>query len=485
MKKYEIYILTILIGLSVFALGFNYKDNKEPNTYYQVYLDSKVIGTITSKEKLLKMIDNRGNYIKKKYHTNKVYEPNGLQIKKVTTYHDKLSDEKEVYQKIAQERPFTIRGYQLTIKNGKNNIKYYATEEKLFKNALQDIVKIYVGEEKYNAYMQDNQKPITTTGSIVENVYFDNDMTIKSMNIPVTSNIYTDNNALSKILLFGEKAVQTQYKVQSGDTIESVAFKNKISVDEFLISNPTFSSSKNLLFPGQEVTISQTNPQVRVVVEEHVVKDIVSQYKTEERYDDSKPVGDDTVIQAGENGLERVTQKQKTINGVLNYVDPKGKEVLKPTINRIVEVGSKIIPSVGTTAPGTWAWPTNSGYTISSDFQYRINPVTGGRELHTGIDISGTGYGSPIYAANNGVVYTASYRTENGYYVTINHNNGYYTLYAHMSRYIVREGQVVSKGQIIGYVGQSGYATGPHLHFELWVGGSPWRGALTSPWVLY
>lgn len=485
MKKYGIGLLIVLIGFSIFVLGFNYKDNQEPNTYYQVYLDDEVIGTIKSEKELLKMIDNRGKYIKQKYGTKKVYEPNGLQIKKITTFHDELNSAKEVYEKIESDRPFTIKGYQLTIKNGDKKIRYYATEEKIFKTALEDIVKIYVGDNLYRNYTNGTQNQITTTGSIIENIYFDNDMTIKNMNIPVTNEIYTESNDLSKILLFGKDAKQSKYKVESGDTIEEVAFKNKISVDEFLISNPSFSSSQNLLFPGQEVTIGQTSPQVKVVVEEHVVKDIVSQYKTEERYDSSKLVGDDTVVQEGENGLERITQKQKSINGILTYVDPKGKEELKPTINRVVAVGSKIIPTVGTTAPGTWAWPTNSGYTISSDFQYRVNPVTGERELHTGIDISGTGYGSPIYAANNGVVYTASYKYSNGNYVTINHNNGYYTLYAHMARYIVSEGQTVAKGQIIGYVGQTGYATGPHLHFELWVGGRPWSGTLTSPWVLF
>ena len=478
-------MIIILITCAIFTLGLGYQNNREPHNYYQVYLDDEIIGTIASSQELLNMIDSKGEYIKKKYHTNKVYEPNGLQIKKITTFHTELDSAKDVYEKIEKKSPFTVKGYQLTIKDGDKSIKFYALEEKVFKSALEEIAKIYIGEDRYQAYMNETQTPIATTGTLIENIYFENNMTIKQLNIPVTYNIYTDATSLSKVLLFGENAKQSKYKVESGDTIEKVAFKNKISVNEFLISNPGFSSSQSLLFPGQEVIIGETNPQVKIVVEEHVVKDVESKYKTEERYDSEKLVGDDTVIQEGENGIERITQKQKSVNGVLTYVDPKGKEELKPTVNRIVAVGSKVVPNVGTTAPGTWAWPTNSGYTISSDFQYRISPIDGSRELHTGIDISGTGYGSPIYAANNGVVCTADYKYSNGYYVTINHNNGYYTLYAHMSRYIVSAGQTVQKGQIIGYVGQSGYATGPHLHFELWVGGRPWRGTLTSPWVLY
>lgn len=159
------------------------------------------------------------------------------------------------------------------------------------------------------------------------------------------------------------------------------------------------------------------------------------------------------------------------------------KEELKPSINQVIILGEKIIPSVGTTS--NWQFPTNSGYTISSDYVYRINPVTGGRELHGAIDISGTGMGSPIYAATNGVVSESTSRTQDGNYVCINHNNGYYTCYAHMLKRNATVGQVVSRGQVIGYVGKSGYATGPHLHFEVWVGGRPWNGGhRINPWTM-
>lgn len=485
MKKLSSLIFLILLCGSLFYFGFSDKDTAAPDTYYQVYLDNKVLGVIKSKDKLLKMIDKKGEYIKKKYNVNKVYEPDGLEIRRITTYDDKLDSEKEIYNRIEDKKPFTIRGYQLTIKNEKEDKKFYVTSKSISEKALEGIAEIYVGKEAYENYKEDKQREITTTGSVIENIYFEDDMTMKQMNIPVTNRIYTDEIELSKNLLFGNNANSSKYTVIAGDTIEQVAFKNKISVDEFLISNPGFSSKQSLLFPGQEVVIGVTNPQVKVVVERHVVKDIVSLFKTEERYDPNKLVGEDEVIQQGENGLERVSQKERIINGVLNYVDPKGKQEIKPTTNRIISVGNKVIADTGSTAPGTWAWPTNSGYTISSDFAYRINPITGGRELHTGIDISGLGHGSPIYAANNGVVVTASRKYDNGIYVTINHNNGYYTLYAHMARYTVRVGQTVAKGQLIGYIGQTGYATGPHLHFEVWRGGAPWRGSLVSPWSLY
>lgn len=201
-----------------------------------------------------------------------------------------------------------------------------------------------------------------------------------------------------------------------------MAFNHQISIEEFLISNPSFTNSKNLLFPGQEVIIGVTDPQISVVMEEYSVKDQEVNYSVEYEYDENKVIGDDEIIQNGENGMERITQRVKSVNGVINYVDPISKEELKPTINKIIIKGDKYIPTVGSTT--NWLWPTNSGYTISSDYVYRINPINGARELHAAIDISGTGYGSPIYAVTNGVVSEASYRYQDGNYICINHNNG-------------------------------------------------------------
>ena len=123
---------------------------------------------------------------------------------------------------------------------------------------------------------------------------------------------------------------------------------------------------------------------------------------------------------------------------------------------------------------GNWYWPLPGRYKISSLFGGRIDPINGRPDNHTGTDIPAPG-GTPIYAAQNGVVTTVNanrYASSYGYYCIINHGNGYATLYAHQNQVpIVKEGQTVQKGQVIGYVGTSGRSTGNHLHFELRVNG--------------
>lgn len=484
MKKIGIIVLIIIGSISIFLLGFGYKNPKQPNTYYQVYLNDKIIGVIDSKEKLEQYIDKQGEHIKRKFKVDNVYAPDGLEIKKITTYNKKVDDVSKIYNIIEEEEPFTIKGYQFSIIKEDKKQTIYTLNKKIFDDAVDKVIRIFVGDEAYDNYLKENQAEIETTGTRIENVYVDEDITIKEKQIPVDRKIYNDSDALAQYLLFGEKVKRSKYIVRTGDTISQVAFNNQISVEEFLISNSNITSSNDLLFAGQEVTIIQTNPQINVIVEEFVVKDIVSQYRTEEKFDASRLEGDDEVVQQGSNGLERVSQNVKLANREILYVDPVNKEELKPTVNEIVIRGSKIIPTVGTL--NNWAWPTNSGYTISSDYGYRIDPIRGTRLLHDGLDISGTGYGSAVYSANNGVVIQLGYHYMNGNYIVVNHNNGYYTMYAHLSGFNTTNGSTVAKGQVIGYIGSTGYSTGPHLHFGVSAGGEPYYGgSLISPWVLY
>ena len=125
----------------------------------------------------------------------------------------------------------------------------------------------------------------------------------------------------------------------------------------------------------------------------------------------------------------------------------------------------------GSTATGTYIWPCPSSTYVTSAFGMREHPLFGDERPHSGIDIAGSA-GSEVLAADSGTVAVATYSSSYGNYVTIYHSNGDYTLYAHMSSLAVTAGQNVTQGDVIGYVGSTGWANGPHLHFEIRVNGS-------------
>lgn len=123
----------------------------------------------------------------------------------------------------------------------------------------------------------------------------------------------------------------------------------------------------------------------------------------------------------------------------------------------------------GTMAAFPDKWPVQGGE-ISSPYGSRVGPIEGGYEWHQGIDIA-VDFGAPVYASAAGKIEQAGWNGGYGRYVRINHGNGYESAYGHMSSLAVEAGQQVAKGEIIGFVGSSGYSTGPHIHYEVLVDG--------------
>ncbi len=127
------------------------------------------------------------------------------------------------------------------------------------------------------------------------------------------------------------------------------------------------------------------------------------------------------------------------------------------------------VPTIGTNTSGGYYWPVGSTY-ITSAFGDRVHPIFGTVKFHAGVDVAANA-GTPIGSAQAGTVGIAEYSSSYGYYVVVYHADGNSTLYAHMQSMAVSAGQYVSRGQTLGYVGSTGWSTGPHLHFEVRMGG--------------
>ncbi len=135
------------------------------------------------------------------------------------------------------------------------------------------------------------------------------------------------------------------------------------------------------------------------------------------------------------------------------------------------QASSGSIPKPSSSSSSGFIYPLAASATITDTYGMRYHPIYGYYKMHSGLDLA-VGYGTAIYAAKSGTVVDAAYNKYNGNYVTINHNDGYTTTYAHMDHSTVSVGQTVSQGEVIGYVGTSGYTTGAHLHIEVTYGGS-------------
>jgi len=482
MKFIKYALFAVLIGF-IILIPFTTKrttNSRNPYTYYRVYYNGELLGTVNSETELLEYIDTSNQKYKDEYGVDKVYKPNNLFIKSYKTFENTIDDTKSVYKAVESLADVTLKGYQFTISNEETIDVVYVLDENIFSEAIDKVIETFITPEEYENYKNGNTNPSTNT---IENIYIKENISYKEVYVPVSKKIYTDALSLAAHFLYGDLDKSKEYKVKVGDTIESVAFENEINTGEFLLSNPIYTNAENMLAVGSSVVIKPLMPTINVVVETHEVNEEVKHFTVETTYDDQKNQQYFKVLREGEDGFERITRRVETINGVTTYVLTLSKEELKPAISEIDVKGSKIISKIG---GSSWAWPTESGYYISDRYRWRYSPIYGTRELHTGLDITGTGCYSNIYAANNGEVIMANYVDNNSYglYTVINHNNGYSTLYAHMIQVNVKKGDIVEKGQVIGLMGSTGDSTGCHLHFELW-SGYPWvHGYRLNPAVL-
>ena len=163
------------------------------------------------------------------------------------------------------------------------------------------------------------------------------------------------------------------------------------------------------------------------------------------------------------------TARQNTYLQLLQ--DPQYEQLWAELLGGFAQGGGKLMNPDSTRTPtGTLQWPLPVAGAITSQFGHRVDPITGEVSSHTGTDIA-CAEGTPILAAADGTVTVAngldSWGGSYGYYIQIDHGGGLETLYAHCSSICVTTGQQVQAGQVIGYVGHTGRATGSHLHFEI------------------
>lgn len=257
------------------------------------------------------------------------------------------------------------------------------------------------------------------------------------------------------------------YIAQAGDAPITIARSNGISLASLRELNPEIDQK---LLIGQEVLISKSEPLlgIKATVTQNYTEEVP--FKISKTVDNTRYSTYSKVVSTGENGLREVEEEVVYVNGSVAERNVISSETIVEPVNQEIVVGSKMMPSYstplsgGTATSNGYIWPVGGRGGYVSCYLY-------GYPGHTGMDIAAP-TGTPIYATAAGTVIVAQQRSGYGKYIIIDHGNGLQTYYLHCSALYVTAGQKVNQGQTIAAVGQTGNATGPHLHIEFRVYGA-------------
>lgn len=170
-----------------------------------------------------------------------------------------------------------------------------------------------------------------------------------------------------------------------------------------------------------------------------------------------------------QEAIDLIDQLQGNIEEYQSVLDQKSEEEDRLK-DKITQMQKEYEASQRAKGTGNFIWPVDSNV-VTSGFGGRNTGIAGASTNHKGVDLKAL-TGANIYAADTGTVITSEYSSSYGNYIVIDHGNGYCTLYGHMSKRVAKAGDVVTRGQVIGYSGATGIANGPHLHFEVWLNGN-------------
>jgi murein DD-endopeptidase MepM/ murein hydrolase activator NlpD len=454
-------ISAIALGTLTFGVSTASASSSKLSTVYYVYMNKEYVGTVSDKEVVQDILDEKVEEFKQTYTNLDLAVESQLTYVSEQVFNSSAKTNDEEVAEIIQTKMAVQANASALVIDGKA-VAYLKSEAEA-DQVLNALKLKYVTQEQLTELETRKETPEVVLPQLKENE-------VRLLDVSFTKEVSQNVEKVTpdKILTV-EEAVnlltkgtleEKKYSVKEGDVLGGIAGAHGMETSQLLAINPGMTED-SVLKIGQELNVTFLQPLLQVVVAKEEAKKETIAFASQVIEDASMYKGDTKVEQEGKEGARQVTYKVSEQNGVRVAQEVVSENILQEPVSYIVRKGTKVVPSRG---DGSLAWPANGGY-ISSEVGYRWG------SYHKGIDIARPS-NRTIKAADNGTVVSAGYDGGYGNKVIIDHNNGMRTVYAHLASISVNVGQTVSKGSAIGVMGDTGNSTGIHLHFEVYKNGS-------------
>lgn len=436
-----------------------YKDEQEVST---IYIGNQVIGILRDDTKLDSLLSKvyKERY-EKDFPDTKIGLGEDIHLRKTLSKIRYENKDEEILSYLDKEDMFSVEVDKIEFSNGEIA---YVKNMKDFDDARDEYIQNYVKDkESYDLLKKSITTPAIETYGERYLSYKVKESATVSKGLAPESKILKNKSQISLYLSYGYEAKFEYYTTQEFDTVAGIAWLNKMSSDHLMAINTTKIKDIDQILPvGMEINVSQMNSPINVEVKKEVINpETVFPEPTKTVLDDTLREGMEVIDQTAENGSQDVKREIIYVNGEPVENKIVSSHVTKPPVQEVVRVGTKIEPKIG-----------------SGNFRYPVdNPIITCPWAcyygHQALDVQNNynRYGK-VLAADRGVVIENAYTSTGGYYMMIDHNNGFVTYYGHMIRPgFFQPGTTVAQGEEIGDIGMTGIATGPHVHFEIRVNG--------------
>lgn len=453
----------LLIAGTIYTGGKAYV-NANTVPFYHVYVDGKAIGTIQDDAQLDQLLkEKQKEYQQEHPDVLMVLHTDGITTKADRSFKPEVNSE-ETLQKLDNMLKAYARGVELKV-NGKTVaiVKDQQAAKAAVEAAKLKFAPAAAQEEKTQ------RVAFTKTSASASSKKSDDGSGLQSVEIKEKISLANTKADPNKVLdveeavkvLTGTKDKPVVYTVKEGDTISSIAQHFGMKSADVMALNPGL--EEKYVQIGAELQVTKPEAPLTVRTVETVSEKQPSKPETIVRKSSELPLGKRKVVHPGRDGVKTVDYIVTKENGKVISKQWTGQQVVQESLPEVVYKGTKVAPkkkaaTVTQKSSGSmFAWPV-SGARITSSYGHRW-----GRS-HEGVDMVG---GSTIMAAASGRVVFAGQQSGYGNVVIVDHGNGYRTLYGHMSRISVSNGQSVGQGSKLGVMGNTGRSTGTHLHFEV------------------
>ena len=439
--------------------------NAEPSAIHKVYSNGVLVGILTDESRLDEQLENiYAERYEETYPGSELKLGKNVYISDEQSYFTYEDADDEILAYIDDNALYCLKAVKIVISEaGETTAEMYALNEEMYEAALNTYISFFIDPDTLKL-LENGQTigDLTTYGRQDIGISIAQEITIGS-GYAAPEEIKTTESEILEYLEYGEATEKQYYTVKEYDTVAGIGAKNYgLSATQVMnINRDKISSVDQVLSAGEELCVSYFNSPLDITVYKQALRSESVEYETVYIEDDTMLEGESEVTQEGKAGSRNAMYSEKWVNGVLISGALESSVDVEAPVERVVAVGTKLQPGVGT---GVFTYPVKNP---------AVSCAWGCYYGHMATDfINKYDSWGDVYAADSGVIEVNSYNYVNGNYVIINHNNGMTSYYGHMlTPSWFNVGDVVEKGEAIGHIGMTGYATGPHTHFFITVNG--------------